>query len=69
MKGGSWNMERIYPKESEGTGKQLSALGLDPNVWSLASDDERFMVLTRFGKKPIIVVFDKIAGTIKGVSP
>ena len=61
-------MERIYPKESEGTGKQLSTIGLDPNVWNIASDDERFMVLTQFGKKPIIVVYDKVLGIIKGVS-
>lgn len=59
-------MERIYPKESAETGKLLSTIGLDPNVWNIASDDERFMVLTRFGKKPIIVVYDKVREVIKG---
>ena len=59
-------MERIYPKESAETGKLLSTIGLDPNVWSVASDDERFMVLTRFGKKPIIVVYDTVREVIKG---
>ena len=59
-------LKQLYATESEGTGKQLSTIGLDPNVWSLASDDERFMVLTRFGKKPIIVVYDKVREIIKG---